>query len=538
MKYADLIIKNGNVVTVNKNNDIVEAVAVKNNKIFAVGTDKELLKLAKKDTEIIDAEGKTVTPGLIESHMHFLMYGLLDDSVVNIMHPKVESIEEIKDIVRDEVRRKEAGEWIKLQGYDHKKLKENRHPTVEDFDEVAPDNPVQCSRVCAHMGVYNTKALEIGAIKRENQYAEGEVVIDEDGKLTGLLKETAHMEMSKNVVVTDEEYLRGLKNANDIVLKNGITSVHDAGAYGKDSYRMMQYAVNNGQVKIRLRPMVFDMFGKDSNEELINSYIETGIYTGMGNENFQIGPAKIMIDGSSSGPSSAVLEGYTHEPGSYGILVWNQEEANEILGKAHKAGYQITAHAIGDKAVTIVVNAIENALKETPRDDHRHRIEHAGITNPKLIDKIAELNIIPIANPAFISINGQDYNTYYGERVNYMFPLRSYLDKGIINTIASDAPVTNPNPMYSFYGALARKDYNNQVETGINQRVDMEDAIRMITYNGAYASFEEKIKGSLELGKLADITIFSENLFRQPVEDLFDVHVDYTILDGKIEYKR
>lgn len=536
--HADLVIRNGRVITVNKNDDIEEAIAIRENKIVFVGRNEDVEKYIAASTQIIDARGRSLSPGIIDSHQHFLTYGLLNNGIVNITYPALKSIGEIKEVIRKEASIKKKGEWIKLQGYDHNKLEEGRHPTRYELDEVAPENPVQCVRVCVHMGVYNSRALEIGGIESESQYDRGEVVVDENGVPTGLLKETAHMEVSKKVLLTDGEILSGLKNADGIMLENGITSVHDAGSYGKDVFRMMQYASENGYVKVRMRPMIFDLFGKKSNEKLIRSFIETGIYTNLGDEKYSIGPAKIMVDGSSSGPSSAMLEPYSHDPTSSGLLVWTQEEADEVLYDAHKAGYQVTAHAVGDQAVTIVVNAIEKALERSPKEDHRHRIDHCGIVNDELLDRIASLGIIPVSNPAFITINGRDYNKYYGGRVKYMFPLKSYMEKGIVTTLASDAPVTVPNPMYSLYGALTRKDYLNQVAVAEGQRIEILDAMRMFTINAAYASFEEDIKGSLEVGKLGDITIFSENLLDYPREDLFDVKVDYTIIDGKIQYER
>ena len=244
-----------------------------------------------------------------------------------------------------------------------------------------------------------------------------------------------------------------------------------------------------------------------------------------------------MLDGSSSGPSCAVIEGYSHDPANHGIQVWEQEEADEIVLAAHKAGFQVTAHAVGDKAVTIMVNAIEKALRQYPREDHRHRIEHCGLTNPELIGRIAKLGIIPISNPSFITINGTDYNRYYGERVDYLFALKSYLDAGIITAIGSDSPVTHPNPMNSLFGALNRKDQKTGDSVGEMQKVGVKEIVRMFTYNGAYASFEETVKGSLEPGKLADIVVLTENLLDYPPESIQDVRVAYTLVDGKVVYK-
>ena len=327
-------------------------------------------------------------------------------------------------------------------------------------------------------------------------------------------------------------------NASEILLSLGVTSAHDTGAWGAISTRAMQDACLSGAVKVRINMMVFDMFGKESGIRYIDSFLATGIHSGCGNEHFRIGPIKLMLDGSSSGPSAAVIDGYSHAPEDHGIQVWTQEETDEAILKAHKAGFQITAYAVGDLAVTMIVNAVEKALKAYPRADHRHRIEHCGLTNPDLITRIAELGMVPVSNPAFITINGTDYNRYYGERVRGMFPLKSYLEAGVTTAIGSDAPITYPDPMNSLYGALNRKDRKTGELTGENQRVAVLDAVRMFTYNGAYASLEEQIKGSLEPGKLADVVILDQDLLTYPVEQIQDVTVRYTLVDGKVVYTK
>lgn len=299
----------------------------------------------------------------------------------------------------------------------------------------------------------------------------------------------------------------------------------------------MQDVCEKGIIHTRLVPMLFDMFGKDSGKKFIQSFIDTGIHSGCGSDHFKVGPTKIMLDGSSSGPSCAVIDGYTHDPSDHGLQCWEQEEADEVILAAHKNGFQVTAHAVGDKAVTIMVNAIEKAQKAFPREDCRHRIEHCGLTNPELIKRIKQLGIVPISNPSFITINGSDYIRYYGDRVNYMFALKSYLDNGIITAIGSDAPVTNPNPMNSFYNALTRQDMKTKDVVGEQQKITVMEMVRMFTYNGAYVNFEEDKKGSLEPGKLADVAVLSEDILTYDPQKIQDVTVDYTILDGEIVYQ-
>ena len=536
--FADVLFTNAKALTVNKNNDIVTDIAVKGNKIIFVGNNQDAKAYIGSETKVIDAKGKTVMPGFIDAHLHCLLYGLLGEQIINVDYNHVDSIEDIKKLIKEAVKTKKKGEWIKLSGYDHNKLAEKRHPSVQDLDEVAPDNPVQCARCCAHMGVYNSAALKEGNVSSPEGFAPGEVVTDENGNLTGLLKETAHMYMSTKVGFSDEEILAGLKNCSDLLLSFGVTTAHDAGAYGALTTRLMLKASMEGIIDIRIRPMIFDMFGKESNIEYINKFLETGIFTNLGNEKFTIGPVKIMTDGSSSGPSSATIEPYSHDPNNSGILVWEQKEVEEMLKKCHLAGFQTTAHAVGDRAVTNMVTSYENILNEYPKENHRHRIEHCGITNEGVLEKIKKLGIVPVSNPSFITLNAPDYNRFYGDRVNYMFPLKSYVEKGIITAIGSDAPITVPNPMMSIYGALLRRDFKTLTECGPNQKVDIMDIIRMFTINGAYVSFEEDIKGSLEVGKLADIIMLEDDILTYNPEDILNLKVKITMVDGKIVYER
>ena len=536
--YADMIIQNGSILTVDPQDHIVQAVAIRGDRILAAGSREEMEPFIDANTHVLDAGGKTVLPGFIDAHIHIGMFGLLDHGVIDVAYPKVKCIADIQEKIRRDAKEKRPGQWIRLNGYDHNKLAEKRHPTREELDAVAPENPVQLTRCCAHMGVYNSLALELAGVRSAEQFAPGEVVLAPDGSLHGLLKETAHMDTSTKVHYGNEELIEGYANADRLLLSLGVTSAHDAGAYGGISTRALQDACLSGAVKTRVNAMIFDMFGKQSGIRYIDAFCRTGIHSGCGNEHFRVGPVKIMLDGSSSGPSAAVIQGYTHDPENHGIQVWTQEEANEMVGKAHQAGYQVTAHAVGDKAVTIMVNAIEKALADCPRPDHRHRIEHCGITDPDLIDRIAELGIIPISNPSFIALNGSDYNRYYGERVERMFAMKSYLDAGICTAIGSDAPITYPDPMNSLFGALNRQDQKTGDSVGPSQRVDVLQAIRQFTYNGAYASFEEGIKGSLEPGKLADIVILDQDILTWPWERIREVKVRYTILGGEVVYQR
>jgi hypothetical protein len=535
MVKADIIFFNGPIITSNRHNDILDAVAVKENRIVYAGNREGVKAFQDRDTEMVDLKGRSMIPGFIDSHLHFALYGMKQGPIIDVTSDKVSSIEEIKSLIREAVKSKKPGEWISLSGYDHNKLTDQRHPTKEDFDQVAPDNPVRCTRACAHMGVYNSLALEEGEIRPED-FAPGEVIV-ENSELTGLLKEDAHMYMGRKVHFSEEEVLLALKASDELMVSHGITSVHDAGSEG-NIMKAMEKASRDGLINVRIYPMIFDLAGKEQGKTLIEHFVAAGITSGFGNEKFSIGPAKIMLDGSSSGPSAATKEPYSHDPELKGILVWQQEEVDEFVDRIHGAGFQVTAHAQGDLAIEIMVNAIEKALKKNPRDDHRHRIEHCGLPNPELIERIRALGIVVTPNPGFIELNGTDYLKYYGDRVKYMYPLKTYLEKGITAAIGSDAPVIKHNPMFGIYGAVTRKDGKTGETVGENQKISLLEAIKMYTYNGAYLSFEEKIKGSIEAGKLADLAVLSENILETETERIKEVKVDRTYIDGKTVFVR
>lgn len=535
--YADMIFKNGVVVTVDSANSLCEAVAVKGNRIVYVGDNAGVEMWLGPDTSVIDLAGRSLLPGFIDSHMHLGMTGQNAAVIIDCNSNKVTSISQIQQKIREAAAKAPKGAWIKATGYEQSKLKEGRHPTRDELDEAAPDNPVQLTRCCLHMGVYNTLALKAGGITGPEMFAPGEVVVDENGRMTGLLKETACTYMWDKVIYTKDEYLRSFKAANDILLSYGVTSMHDGSFYGEETIGLYQDACRNGIIKVRMYNLLYHAYGKKKTIEWINDFISTGIHGGLGDDHFRLGHVKILIDGSTSGPSCATSQPYSHDPALKGIQLYTQEEADDIIIKAHNAGFNVSAHAVGDVAVDVILTAIERAMAQNPRPC-RHRIEHCGIINENLLSRIKKAGIVPVPNPGFFNENAEIYVKYYGDRVNWMFPLRAYLDNGITAALGSDSPVIEADPMIGLYGALTRADKCSGIVAGKDQRIGIMDAIRMYTYNGAYASLEEKIKGSIEPGKLADLVILSGNILDTPVEELKSLKADMTVIDGQIVYER
>lgn len=533
-RKADAVFYNGHVISVDAEDTIYEAIAVADNKILALGTTEEMKQLAISNTNLVNLEGRSLIPGIVDSHVHTAVYGM-NANTVDLRPSRVSSIDDIKRLIKEEAEKTPKGQWIRGWGYNHMMLDEKRHPNKFDLDEVAPDHPVILTRVCAHISAHNSKSLEVAGITNSSEPVEGGDFERIDGEVTGVMFENSHMEMMRVSMPSTEEFLRGIKTANELLVSEGITSITDSGGYGSPQMDAFQQAVESDIIKIRLNTMIFSFV---RNTEFVRDYLDVGIHTGFGDDRLKLGPIKLMIDGSSSGPTAATLEPYTSNPDSTGIMSMEQDEIDEIVMDAHKKGWQITCHAVGDKAITTILDALEKAMKEYPRKDPRHRIEHCAMMNDNLFERIKELGIIPIPQPVFLYEFGDGYMVNYGqERAYRMFPCGSFHKKGILAAGSSDCPITFSNPFLNMYMAANRKTQTGQV---INEEecMGIKDILRMFTINGAYASFEEDIKGSLEPGKLADIAILDRNLYETPKEELKDITVDMTMIDGEIVFEK
>ncbi|WP_408007365.1 amidohydrolase [Pseudalkalibacillus sp. A8] len=518
---------NGEVIAVDAQFAVHEAVAVYENHILSVGTNEKILATTDENTEIIDLKGKSLLPGFIDAHAHLELYGT---SLLGVNGKEVEDIRELQQKLEEAAQSTPRGEWIRGWGYNQNNLADGRHLTRWDLDEVSTEHPIIVVRTCGHISCVNSKALDMAEISNSTADPPGGKYVRENDELTGLLLEAAHMNMFLLANYSESEILKGLELASQDYLAMGITSVHDAGGYGPDHIRYLQRAVQDKKVKQR----VYALYGslKDS-PGMVEKGLESGMMTGLGDEWFKIGPAKVFIDGSSSGPTAKTRAPYTSNPKDSGILYLNQEELDSILGKAHEKGWQITAHAIGDQAVEMMIGSIHRALEQYPRSNHRHRIEHAGMTPPDLVEKIKALEVVPIPNPAFVYEFGDGYIKDYGERIHTIFPLKSFADHGIPFAIGSDSPITTVNPLYGIHAAVNRQSKSGSL-VGDTQKITVQEAIKAYTWYGAYASNEDHIKGSIEVGKLADFVVLSDSILECETDRLKDLKVEMTVLDGEI----
>lgn len=529
---ADLAFINGKIVTLDKENSVLEAVAVKDDKILRVGINAYIRETTGIRTRVIDLGGKTLLPGLIDSHMHpggswgaYLVRGVA-------CGPDFNSVDEMLTEVEKKVAETSEGNWI--LGYLMDDVKMGRYPTKMELDNVSPRNPLYIQRRDGHNGVANSLALEIAGITKDTPDPHhGKIERDDKGEATGLLRESAKdLVYHKMPPYSFEEFHRGLQIVFDECIKLGLTSIH-ASMVGPTEFRAMQALKREGKLKIRL---AVHLSGRD--EGMVEGAIAAGIETPFGDDWLKITEAEWVFDTSTSGRTAAYYEPYLGEPENTGILLYDQEDINERVWQAHKARIRVGLDGVGDRGIDLALDAIEAALRKKPRKDHRHRIEHCCYVTPAIQERLLELEVIDASATGFLHDLGDAYQQNRGvEAMRYMWPHRSLIDKGIIAPGHSDASICDPNPWLGIYSLVTRKTSSGQVLYKPEGITPLE-AIKAYTIDGAYAAWEEDVKGTIEVGKLADIIVLDMDPFTIDPEDLKKVKTLITVIDGKIVYNR
>ena len=529
-----LILFNGYVHTVDQHNSISEAVAVADNRIVATGSDTDIKPRATSNTTMIDLDGRSLLPGFIDAHQHFAGIGAAQDAI-NCKAPGMDSISALVEEVRKRASSQPKGTWIRGRGYNDSKLAENRHPNRMDWDSVAPDHPVWFTRTCGHISSFNSQAMQVANVPENLADPDGgEYDRDLSGGLLGVAYERATIPFRDVLEPSKSEIREHLITANRLDLQSGLTSIHDAGGMTGLPLEQAQDLVSSGDLQVR----VYSFVTVNASDHPLVPILNTGIRTGFGTDRLRMGAFKIMTDGSSSGPTAATRAPYAINADDSGIAYWAQDDLDDLLGRAHRAGWQCTVHAVGDRAIEQTLDAMQRAQQEYPRSALRHRIDHCGITPPDLQDRVVSQGIIPAMQPAFFWEFGDGYIRNYGrERADVMFPAGSLIKRGVPVAGSSDSPVTDYRPLFGIEQAITRATETGDV-CGPDERVDLTTAIRMHTINGAHASFEENSKGSLEAGKLADMVVLSERIDRVPTEELRDLPVDLTFVDGELVFQR
>jgi predicted amidohydrolase YtcJ len=520
----ELAVINGVAHTVDDRRPKAEAFAVRHGRFAAVGSSDEIRHLVTRGTEVIDAAGATVVPGFIDAHCHPADTGIAELLEVDCNRP---SIAQIKAAIRERAARTAAGEWVIGFKYDDTKLTDGRPLTRGDLDEASPERPVRVTHRGGHTAVVNSLALKLAGVDRTTpDPTGGKFGRDDAGELTGFVAEKASDVIAtvvRRLPATPRQRQAGVKRMSELMTAAGLTTVHDVLA-SKDDFIGYQDALAAGDMLFRVHVL--------ARPEFFRSLVAAGIRPGFGNERLRLGGIKLFCDGSASERTMRMSQPYVGRPNDYGILVTTQDQLNEAVREAHELGFQVGVHANGDVAIDMVLQAYELAMRLHPRTDPRHRIEHCTLVNPDLLRRIAALGVIPTPFYTYVYYHGDKWEQYGEERVRWMFAHRSFLDYGIKVAGASDYVPGPFEPLMAIQSMVTRKDYRGRV-WGENQRITVAEALRICTLHGAHASHEERVKGSITVGKLADFVILADDPHKVDPDRIKDTRVLRTVVGGQ-----
>ena len=529
---GDLILVNGRVLTMDRDQPEATAIAIRAGTIAAVGDDSSVRAAAAPGSTEIDLKRRTATPGLNDAHSHPGLVGqALGD--LNLASPPIRSIADIRDLVAAAAKEVPAGTWIVGRGYDQARLEDQRHPTRQDLDAVAPDHPVLLIRACHHIAAANSPALSLAGIGRETPDPDGGTIDrDGDGEPTGVVREAAEeMVRVAKPALTVDEMKAALIRGGKAFLASGVTSTAEAGVSNPTQFQAYQQLWANGELPLRTYLMMMM-------DESLQPLSQLGITSGFGDDWLRIGLVKLFSDGSIGGRTSRMREPFEGEPGNVGLWMMEPDDLKAKVLRAHKAGYQIGIHAIGDAAIDLVLDAYEEAMAAHPRPDPRHRVEHCSIIDERTMDRIAKLGVIPIPGTSFLYHFLAAYSEHLGmDRLRYAYAMASFQKRGIIAAASTDAPVVPTSATIGLQMMMTRRDVSGTA-VWPEESVGLEDALRAYTVNGAYASFQEERKGTLKPGLLGDVTVFETDLSQVDADDIGTVEVDYTVIGGQVAYAR
>jgi predicted amidohydrolase YtcJ len=539
--YADTVFFNGKIWTGESDSTMVQAIAIKGNKIMAIGTDEEIKKLIGDSTRSTDLQGKLVTPGFNDAHIHFLSGATILSSVDLLSST---SLVEMKKMILDFAQKHPEKKWLTGRGWQYGFF-DGGMPNKKYIDSLVPDRPVFLRAYDGHTGLANSKALEIAGINKNSTFSGfGEIVKDANGEPTGVFLEAAQSLMSKVVPEpTREENLAALRNCMKYIASLGITSVQNANG-DVDEYDLYKTLYDNKEMTMRFS-MGFSVGAKTSEDE-IKDFIK--IKNSSPDPNWLKGHAiKFMVDGVIESHTAIMVDPYSDIPVNDRMQAknWNipVDRYRELVAQLDKEGFQLYTHAIGDLAVREVLNAYENAAKLNGPRDRRPRIEHIEQVQADDIPRFAKLGVLPSMQPIHADPGTVDvWSKAVGEeRLPRSFAWNSLLKSGATLVYGADWPACiSVNPMRGLHSAANRKTMDGQPPNGWipEQKISIADALKAYTVNSAYGSFDEKQKGKLLPGYLADLVVLSQDLFTIPTMDIYKTEVLTTIVDGKTVFQR
>lgn len=523
----DLILYNANVWTVNAKQPRAQAIAISGGRFLAIGSNDEVLALAAGRAKKIDAGGNTVLPGFIDAHSHPAEAGL---DHLRMVDCDLRSIAEIVAALQKRADQTPPGRWVLGFKYDDTKTSEGRPLSLQDLDAIS-GHPVFVEHRGGHTAWVNSAALKVGKVDDKTPDPAGGQY-DHDpatGKLTGRLRENAKEQFEALIPAnfTRDDHREGVELIAKMMTRTGITSVTDA-LGSPDALRAYQDANASGDLLLRVYCHIYHAY--------FDQMQAAGVRTGLGDEFVRVGAQKVICDGSISERTARLSQSYVGQPNDFGILVTPEDQLYEISRKAHVAGWQLATHANGDVGIDITLKVYERLQKEMPRRDARYRLEHCTVINDSLVERIRALGAIPTPFSTYVYYHGEKMKAYGAERVNHMFALRSFIDAGIRPTQASDYPPGPFEPMMALQSEVTRTDWKGAV-WGPQQKITVEEAIRVGTLHGAYASYEENLKGSIEPGKLADLVVLGRDPFKVDPTELIKIPIERTMVGGKWVYE-
>ena len=527
------ILYGGTIITINNAQPYVEAVGIKGDKIVSVGTLEEVKVEMGENSELIHLKGTVLLPGFIDCHLHPVGY------INHILNPdltNVKSLKELQDLLKYELEKKEKDEFVIAYNFSEERFDDPVLPNRWDLDEISPNHPVFILRYDGHIGIANTRALNLVELDEHTRVPEGgEIRKDKHGNLTGVVSEKAlNLIFAKIPIPNDEKLVEAAKKASKQLAQKGLTSFHgviNADARFKPDHRKTD--------EFSLFKSVQNYFLQDCYAFIETKYPEkvidlskTSLHEGNSERKAKIGGLKLYLDGSFGAKTACMFEPFTDAPEKCGFCVIEEAEIYEKMKIVHNKELQIIIHAIGDKANRIAMNLYKKLLTEFPRGNCRHRIEHASMLTEDVIKDMAKFGVIASCQPPFINSEYYWITKRIGnERCKYTYPMKSIVNGGVILASGSDCPIEDPDPIMGLHALVTRNSFVPE------ECLSIEEALKSYTINAAYAAFEEDIKGSIEVGKLANFAILNRNPLEIPKNEIKEIRVVETIIRGKTVFK-
>jgi predicted amidohydrolase YtcJ len=535
---ADLVFRNGNIYTADQQHPRAEAVAVKRDRIAFVGSNADVQKYVGDQTRVVDLHGQTMLPGLTDAHYHFIGVGQRE---MNLNLEGITNLEDFLAKVKTGVDQAKPGQWVTGRGWIETFWKPPVFPTRWDLDKISPNNPVFLGRADGHGAVANSAALKLGGVTKDTPDPFGGQILrdKQTGEPNGMLLDNAQRFVTSKIPPASESDIeKAVMLANDRSLKLGWTQVQDPGG-SFDDVNLYQKLFRSRQLKIRIYKAVYGP-GPDAQRLLREGPILEAF-----DNHFNLRTIKVVSDGALGSRGAALLAPYSDAPDSSGFLRVKDSDLLPMLEEALRKGIQVETHAIGDMANRFVLDEYEKALNAVPQDQRkirepRWRDEHSQIVNPADLPRFAKLGIIPSMQPSHAIGDLHFAPSRLGlARLEGAYAWQSFIKSGVIVPGGSDAPVERGEPMIEFYAAVARKDIKGFSGEGWHpeEKVTREQALKMFTVWPAYAAFEEKLRGSIEAGKLADFTVLSADIMTIPEMEILKTHCVMTIVGGEIVYQ-